>query len=42
MKLGSLTDAVYTRAVVDEIAFLSRDGARSAEIADALVQVPPV
>ena len=42
MKLRSLTDAVYTRAVVDEIAFLSADGARSAEIADALVHVPPV
>jgi methenyltetrahydrofolate cyclohydrolase len=41
LKLGSLTDAEYTEAVVDQIARLSDEGTRAADAADSLLRVPP-
>jgi len=41
MKLSSLTDVVYVKAVVDEIAVLSQEGARSADTAHAFIRLPP-
>lgn len=40
-KLSSLTDVVYVKAVVDEVAVLSEDGARSADTAHAFIRLPP-
>ena len=40
-KLSSLTDAPYTRSVVDEIARLSDDATTAARAAGSLLHVPP-
>jgi formiminotetrahydrofolate cyclodeaminase len=41
MKLGSLTDVLYTTAIVEEIASLSEEGARAADAAETILRVPP-
>jgi formiminotetrahydrofolate cyclodeaminase len=41
LKLTSLTDEAYTRAVVHEIARLSDEGTAAANAADASLRVPP-
>jgi methenyltetrahydrofolate cyclohydrolase len=41
MKLTSLTDAVYTQAVVHEIARLSEEGAAAGSAAESSLRVPP-
>jgi hypothetical protein len=40
-RLSSLTDVVYTKAVVDEIAHLSDEATTAARAAELLVQGPP-
>jgi formiminotetrahydrofolate cyclodeaminase len=40
-KLSSLTDVVYTRAVVEEVAQLSEEAMIAAHAAESSVQVPP-
>ena len=40
-RLGSLTDVVYTRAVVEEIAHLSEEATTAARAAELSVQRPP-
>jgi len=40
-RLSSLTDVVYTKAVVEEIAHLSEEGTTAARAAELSVQVPP-
>ncbi len=40
-RLGSLTDVVYTKAVVEEIAQLSEAATSAARAAESSVQVPP-
>jgi formiminotetrahydrofolate cyclodeaminase len=40
-RLGSLTDVVYTRAVLDEIAHLSEEATTAARAAEVSVQRPP-
>jgi hypothetical protein len=40
-RLGSLTDMVYTQAVVEEIAHLSEEAATAARAAESSVQIPP-
>jgi formiminotetrahydrofolate cyclodeaminase len=40
-RLSSLTDVVYTQAVVEEIAHLSEEGTTAARAAEASVQIPP-
>ena len=40
-RLSSLTDVVYTEAVVEEIAHLSEEGTRAARAAESSVQAPP-
>ena len=41
MKLTSLTDVVYTKAVVDEIVRLNEEATQAARAAELLVQAPP-
>ena len=41
MRLGTLTDVVYTCAIVDEIAGLSEQAMSAANAAKAFVRVPP-
>jgi formiminotetrahydrofolate cyclodeaminase len=41
MKLTSLTDALYTQAVVHEIARLSEEGTAAANAAESSLRVPP-
>jgi formiminotetrahydrofolate cyclodeaminase len=41
MRLGSLTDALYTTAIVNEIARLSEEATSAASAAEASVRVPP-
>jgi formiminotetrahydrofolate cyclodeaminase len=41
VRLGSLTDVLYTTAIVDEIARLSEEASRAASTAEASVRVPP-
>jgi hypothetical protein len=41
MKLSSLTDVVYTEAVVDEMARLTDEATVAARAAELLVQAPP-
>jgi formiminotetrahydrofolate cyclodeaminase len=40
-RLSSLTDVVYTKAVVEEIAQLSEEGSIAARAAESSVQLPP-
>ena len=40
-RLGSLTDVLYTTAIVDEIARLSEEATSAASAAEASVRVPP-
>jgi len=40
-RLGSLTDAVYTDTIVDELARLSEEAADAARAAELAVRVPP-
>jgi formiminotetrahydrofolate cyclodeaminase len=40
-RLSSLTDVVYTKAVVEEIAQLSEEGLIAARAAESSVQLPP-
>jgi len=41
LKLSSLTDAVYTQAVVHEIARLSEEGMTAAVVAESSLRIPP-
>jgi formiminotetrahydrofolate cyclodeaminase len=41
MRLGSLTDVLYTTAIVDEIARLNEEATSAASAAEAAVRVPP-
>ncbi len=41
MRLGSLTDVLFTKAIVEEIARLSEEAASAARAAESVVQIPP-
>jgi len=41
VRLGSLTDVVYTTTIVEDIARLSEEAAMAANAAEAAVRVPP-